>query len=185
MKVSGGSSTGLSLDSINTIPVLAYYLCWIGLLGLAGLALTGRPATRRAAAGAAFGVGAALVMVLAGIVRAVLVGDRLGELATSTDSTGGSSPSVGPGLFCACLAVGLVLAGVLVGVRRPAPLAAVRARPVQPVPAPPDEPPDLTVMPAEPIELEAPEPEAAGQPLDLASLAPPVDGRMFSRPGRG
>jgi hypothetical protein len=143
-----GATSGLSLDNLNTISVLGYYLCWIGLLGLTGLVLAGRLATRRAAAGAALGLGAALAMVLAGIIRWIFAGsgftDSTAPTVSATDASASTSPSLGPGLFCACAAVGLVLAAVLLAARRrttvlnagTAPPAAVSGEPV-----------DLTVRP--------------------------------------
>jgi hypothetical protein len=148
---STNTSTGLSLDNLNTISVLGYYLCWIALLGLLGLVLAGRPAARRAAAGAALGVGGALIMVLAGIIRWIVAGtgfaDPTAPTVSSGDSSTNSAPNLGPGLFCACAAVGLVLAAVFIAMRRRAlpgiPAAATAAA----APADPDEPIDLVVGP--------------------------------------
>jgi hypothetical protein len=167
------TSAGLSIDNLNTISVLGYYLSWIALLGLTGLVLTGRPEARRAAAGAALGVGGAQVMVLAGIIRWIFAGNGLTDPTAPTvsagDSTTSSSPNLGPGLFCACAAVGLVLAAIVLGMRRTAPLLDLAA--AEPAaaaaPAPPDDAPvDLTVQPVELII----EPTTS------------VDERLFTRP---
>ncbi|MEN3307672.1 MAG: hypothetical protein V7603_3874 [Micromonosporaceae bacterium] len=166
---------GLSVDNLNTVSVLGYYLCWIGLLGLTGLVLTGRPAVRRAAAGAALGVGGALLMVLAGIIRSIFAGNGLADPTAPTvsagDSSASTSPDLGPGLFCACAAAGLVLAAVVVGVRRRGPLLGLAA--TEPVAAPADVPADLTVKPV----------PAGDVPADL-TVQPmtPVDERLFTRP---
>jgi hypothetical protein len=150
---SSGTRGGLGIDNLNTISVLGYYLCWVGLLGLTGLVLaTTRPATRRAAAGAALGVGAAQAMVLAGILRWIFAGTGLTDssASNSTDSSASNSPSVGLGLFCAVLGVGLVVAAVLVAVRRG---RSVRGASAMPAALPgEDEPAELTVQPVSPID---------------------------------
>lgn len=142
-------SFDLSLDSLSTVALLGYYLGWLGLLGLTGLVLTARPAARRAAAGAAIGVGAALVMVLAGIIRQVFASDSLEDLLVpglaAGDSESQASLGPGPGLFCACAAAILVLAAVVVATRRRASLPVTApAAPLMPLP---DEPVELTVQP--------------------------------------
>ncbi len=152
---SSGTRGGLSIDNLNTISVLGYYLCWFGLLGLTGLVLaTTRPATRRAAAGAALGVGAAQAMVLAGIARWIFAGTGLTDPTASnvspTDSSASNSPNVGLGLFCAVLGVGLVVAAVLVAVRRG---RSVRGATAMTTALPGnDEPAELTVKPVSPID---------------------------------
>lgn len=149
------TSTGsIGLDRLNTITVLGYYLCWIGLLVLTGLVQAARPVTRRAAAGAAFGLVAALVMMLAGITRWILTygssGDSTGS-GTSGDASTGISLRPGPGLFCAGLAVGLILASILLAVRRRGPvLSAALTGPAAAALA--DEPLDLTVVPTPPVD---------------------------------
>lgn len=142
-------SFDLSLDSLSTIALLGYYLGWIGLLGLTGLVLTARPAVRRAAAGAAIGVGAALIMVLAGILRQIFASDSLEDLLVPGLTSGGSDSQAtlgpGPGVFCACAATILVLAAVVIAARRRASLPV--AAPATPVVPQPGEPVDLTVQP--------------------------------------
>jgi hypothetical protein len=144
---STNTTSGLSLDNLNTISVLGYYLCWIALLGLTGLVLAGRPGARRAAAGAALGIGGALIMVLAGIIRWIVAGNGLVDptapTVSSGDSSSSSSPHLGPGLFCALGAAGLVLAAVVIAMRRHAPAQSPAAAPAPAV----EEPIDLTVQP--------------------------------------
>jgi hypothetical protein len=139
----------LSLDSLSAVALLGYRLGWISLMGLTGLVLTARPPVRRAAAGTALGVGAALVMVLAGILRQVFASDSLEDLLVPGLGADGSesraSLGPGPGLFCACAAIILVLAAVVTAVRRRASLLV--AAPTVPVAPLPGEPADLTVQP--------------------------------------
>jgi hypothetical protein len=114
-------------------------------------------------------------MVLAGIIRSIFAGNGLADPTAPTvsagDSSASTSPNLGPGLFCACAAAGLVLAAVVVGVRRRGPLLGLAA--TEPVAAPADVPADLTVKPV----------PAGDVPADL-TVQPmtPVDERLFTRP---
>ncbi len=134
----------LPLDMVGGGIATAYYVGLLLLLAVVGLVQASRPATRRALTAAGFGLAAAMLVLLVGIIR------RAGEGGQVTLYPPSES-SVGPGPYLAIAAVLVVVAALVVSGWHPS----VPGR--RPVAGPPvdsdddDEEPgpiDLTVTPA-------------------------------------
>jgi hypothetical protein len=145
--------TGLyhfGLDRLTSNETLAYHLGLTVLLALVGVGLLGRPAQRRAAAGAGLGVLAAQLVIVIGLVHSF---DNffLSASLSLRALPPGYSTSVDPGAYCAFVGLALLLAALLISLLP----ARVRSRLVtgaaEPVEAQfTDAPMDLTVSPAHP-----------------------------------
>ena len=97
----------LSLDSVGSGISTAYYVGLLLLLALVGLVQTSRPHARRALTAAGFGLAAAMLVLLAGIIR------RAGHGGDATIlSPTASAP--GPGPYLAIAAVLVVVAALVV-----------------------------------------------------------------------
>lgn len=160
---------------------LVYHLGVLLLLALLGAALLARPAQRRLATGLGFGLLAGMVVVVVSMVHS------FNTLLPATVYTGGTSvfrqattvlpgtvvaasTTINPGTFFAFGALALLLAALAVSVLPDQ----VRSRLVTGVTEPvgaqfSDEPPDLTVTPASPVEV-------------TVAAATPVDESYFGRP---
>jgi hypothetical protein len=147
---------GSGLSSLDATSVLAYHVAWLALLGLAGLMLAGPATVRRAVGGATLGVAVAQVMLLAGDIRWIMTSGVTASTDPSGSLTfsGSHSAGVGPGVFCAGLGVGLIVAATVLSMRRPA-----LVTPAEPALVRPDqfdrldEPVDLTVTAVDPVEV--------------------------------
>lgn len=147
-----GATRDLSLDAVGWGVTAAYYIGLMLLLTVVGLAQVSRPHSRRALTAGGFGLAAAMVVLLVGVVRRAGEGGQYGVFDDSVSTTTGSAPYV-------------AIAGVLVAVAAlvitgwhpagPAGLTNRKRRPAAAEPVSDDDddgeepgPIDLTVTPA-------------------------------------
>jgi hypothetical protein len=160
---------------------LVYHLGTLLLFALLGAALLARPAQRRLASGLGFGVLAGMVVVVVGMVHSLntLLPPTVYTGGTSTfrqattalpDTVVAASTTINPGTVFAFAALALLLAALAVPVlpdQLRSRLVTGRAEPVEAQFT--DEPPDLTVVPARPVEV-------------TVTAATPMDEAYFGRP---
>jgi hypothetical protein len=134
----------LALDMVGGGISTAYYVGLLLLLAVVGLVQASRPHTRRALTAAGFGLGAAMLVLLVGIIRRAGEGGQV-ALYPPTEA------SAGPGPYLAIAGVLVVVAALVVSGWRP---TVPGRRPVADVPVDDDDddeapgPIDLTVTPA-------------------------------------
>jgi hypothetical protein len=126
------------VEEIAGFVLVPYYLAWLALITLIGLALVARGATRRLAVGAGVGLAAAQLVLVAGLARRVLSGGEVfgGPPAGAT---------LGPGVFFAFVGVVVAAATFVLTGWRPGMVRGGRVR--EPEPAEDTGPADLTVTP--------------------------------------
>lgn len=148
-----GSTTqarDLSLDAVGWGVTTAYYLGLMLLLAVVGLAQVSRPHTRRSLTAAGFGLAAAMVVLLIGVVRRAGEGGQFGVFDESVSTTPGSAP------YVAIAGVLVAVAALVITGWHPAGQAALTGRKRRPTAEPGSDdddgeepgPIDLTVTPA-------------------------------------
>lgn len=142
---SGPSETrDVSLDLVGSGISTAYYVGLLLLLAVVGLAQVSRPHARRSLTAAGFGLSAALLVLLVGVIRRAGEGGQV-VLFPPTES------AAGPGPYLAIAGVCVLVAALVVGGWRPA-VAVRRHQAEKPVDEDEDDeepgPIDLTVTPA-------------------------------------
>lgn len=140
-------TTDVSLDGVGWGTTAAYYIGLMLLLAVVGLVQVSRPHARRVLTAAGFGVAAALLVLLVGVLRRAGEGGQYGLFDETTSTT------VGPAPYLAIVAVLLLVAALVVSGWRPT--VPGRRRPPkaeEPVDEEDDDeepgPIDLTVTPA-------------------------------------
>lgn len=135
----------VSLDGVGWGITAAYYLGLMLLLATVGLVQVSRPHARRVLTAAGFGVAAALLVLLVGVIERAGKGGQYGVFDANT------STSVGPGPYLAIGGLLLVVAALVVSGWRPSVPGRRPAQAQEPVDDDDDEEPgpiDLTVTPA-------------------------------------
>jgi hypothetical protein len=135
----------VSLDLVGTGVAVAYYVGLVLLLSVVGLVQASRPHARRALTAAGFGLSAAMLVLLLGIVRRAADGGEVGLFSLV-------SPTVGAAPYVAIAGVLMVIAALVVSGWRPAVPGRRSARDDDPADDDDDGgepgPIDLTVTPA-------------------------------------